>query len=81
MTANSFSERDGQLFLRLRQQKTQALVEMPLHNRLVGPIRERLAEMQSAPAAQTLIASPRGLAWGYRNFSRSFGMPPEGRQA
>jgi integrase len=71
LTTDCFTERAGRLWVRLRQEKTHELVEMPVHARLAGAVRERLAELEGK-MGQPLVASPWGLPWQYRNFSRAW---------
>jgi integrase len=60
-------EREGRMWIRLRQSKTDALVDVPCH--------ERLAEVMAVPVAvqsMLLVSSPKGRPWSYRNFARSW---------
>jgi len=68
MTTNRITERDGRLFILLRQEKTGALMELPLHRRLESLVRERVA----AGDGLLLVPSPTGRPWAYRNFARSW---------
>jgi integrase len=68
MSRNHVSEKRGRLWIALRQQKTAQLLDVPVHARLEGPMRERLREKTSL----LLVPSPRGKPWGYRNFSRAW---------
>jgi integrase len=66
MTWGQITERDGRIWLSLRQAKTKELVEVPAHRRLEGLLR-------AAPRRSLLLVpSPRGLPWAYRNFSRAW---------
>jgi integrase len=67
MTAARVREQDGRMLILLRQAKTGTLLEVPLHDRLAPLVRERLAARE-----MLLVASPRGLPWAYRNFSRAW---------
>jgi integrase len=69
MTRGQVSERDGRLFVALRQQKTAALIDVPVHSLLEPLLRERLAD---PGGGMMLVPSPRGLAWSRRNFSRAW---------
>lgn len=69
MTVDRVSERDGRMFIAVRQAKTGTLLDIPIHSRLQPLIRQRLAE---AAPGERLVASPRGLAWSRRNFSRGW---------
>lgn len=83
MTIGQVTERDGRLFIALRQQKTDALVGVPVHMRLDPFLRQRLSqrrvERQRGPQGELmervstlLVPSPRGLQWRRRNFSRAW---------
>jgi len=83
MTINQISERDGRLYLVLRQHKTDELVGIPIHNRLDAMLRARLAEdvwvrpseksgRKSQVKSLLLVPSPRGLQWSRRNASRAW---------
>jgi integrase len=67
MTTDRVSERDGRMFIAVRQAKTGTLLDVPVHSRLRPLLQQRLAE--SKPTS-CLVASPHGLAWTRRNFSR-----------
>ena len=83
MTLLQVSEREGRLFIALRQQKTDTLVAVPVHRRLEPFLRERLAarvverkrgddgQMMERVSA-LLVPSPTGLQWTRRNFSRAW---------
>jgi integrase len=68
MTKGHVTDRDGRLWLQLRQQKTDELVAVPVHFRLQPLLREYLASSSSL----LLVPSPRGLPWAIRNFSRKW---------
>jgi integrase len=70
MTVNRVSEEeDGRLYIALRQSKTGTLLKPPVHEKQEPLLRERLVqESQSL----LLVASPRGLPWPRRNFSRAW---------
>lgn len=86
MTAASISERDGRLFIALRQGKTSALIDVPVHRRLAPHVRRRLEEIEASRAAEgrvlagriarapveLLVPSPTGKTWSLRNFSRAW---------
>ncbi|NHN83632.1 tyrosine-type recombinase/integrase [Acetobacter musti] len=86
MEAGAISERDGRMFIALRQDKTGALIDVPVHQRLAPYIRARLAEIDTARSAEEyliagrigrrtadlLVPSPRGKIWSLRNFSRAW---------
>ena len=74
-------EKEGRTWIRLRQAKTDELVDVPCHRRLLEELashdRLRAAEQadpRRAKLAQSprLVASPRGLPWTYRNFARAW---------
>lgn len=69
MTKGQVSECDGRLFIGLRQQKTGALVDVPVHSRLEPPLRARLAD---SAGGLLLVPSPTGMPWSRRNFSRAW---------
>jgi len=80
MTKGRVSERDGRLFISLRQEKTGALIDMPVHAALDSDLRARLAD---PTGGLMLVPSPTGRMWSRRNFSRSWviaqravGLPP-----
>lgn len=66
MTWGQIQDREGRLWLTLRQAKTGELVDVPAHRDLAAIIHE-------TPRRSLLVVpSPTGLAWSYRNFSRSW---------
>jgi integrase len=70
MTKGQVSERDGRLFIALRQQKTDKLLDAPIPRGIVETLlRERIAEQDDS---LLLVRSPRGLQWARRNFSRAW---------
>jgi integrase len=69
MTKGQTVERDGRMFLRLRQQKTDELLDVPVHARLAPLLRARLAERTDSVL---LVPSPKGKPWRYRNFARAW---------
>ncbi len=69
MTAERVAERDGRMFIAVRQQKTNTLLDIPVHHRLEPLLRQRLTQMK--PSGR-LVASPHGLPWSRRNFSRGW---------
>jgi integrase len=83
MTLGQVIERDGRLYIVLRQQKTDELLAVPVHGNLVPFLRQRmsqrLTERQRGPDGQMmeristlLVPSPRGMQWPRRNFSRAW---------
>jgi integrase len=66
MTWEQIQDRDGRLWLTLRQAKTGELVDVPAHRDLERLLRD--ADRRSS----LLVPSPTGLPWSYRNFSRSW---------
>ncbi len=68
MTRGRVTERAGRLYIALRQQKTDTLLDVPVHIRLEPILRARLAESDGL----LLVPSPRGMAWARRNFSRAW---------
>lgn len=86
MDAARISQRDGRMFIALRQAKTGALLDVPVHTRLVPHIQRRLAELtredleqagvitaRIGPAPlQLLVPSPTGKVWANRNFARAW---------
>jgi integrase len=69
MTKGRISERDGRLYIALRQGKTNELLDVPVHAKLEPLLRERLADLSDA---LLLVPSPRGRPWSRRNFSRAW---------
>lgn len=86
MDASRISEREGRLFIALRQSKTGTLLDVPVHERLAGLLRKRLNQIDQEAAAQSgkivarigkpspklLVPSPTGKQWARRNFSRAW---------
>jgi hypothetical protein len=83
MTTTQVTERDGRLYIQLRQQKTKTLVAVPVHARLEPLLRARLAERVtcrrrgpdgrvSETESLLLVPSPTGLTWSRRNWSRAW---------
>ena len=68
MTRGRVSERGGRLYIRLTQQKTSTLLEVPVHDRLEPLLRGRM----EAGGSLLLVPSPRGKPWTRRNFSRAW---------
>lgn len=66
MTRGQISERDGRLWIALRQQKTGELLAVPCHRRLEEELR-RVDEKQFL-----LVPSPTGRQWNRRNFARAW---------
>lgn len=81
-------EAEGRTWIRLRQAKTDELVDVPCHERLIevmaaGAAHDSEAVTRLRPGAGSkkagqvaaparLVASPRGKAWSYRNFARAW---------
>ena len=66
-------EEGSRTWIRLRQGKTEELVDVPCHARLLaelGPAPVTAAEKLAEPPR--LVTSPRGLEWSYRNFARAW---------
>lgn len=86
MDASLISERNGRLFIALRQSKTGTLLDVPIHERLASRIRERMRQIEQETADRTgrrvgrtgshaprlLVPSPTGRPWARRNFSRAW---------
>lgn len=82
MTTARVYEKDGRLFILLRQEKTKELLALPVHKRLEPLLRARLEtpatfnrKMDGKKIELTstlLVPSPTGRPWAYRNFSRSW---------
>lgn len=70
MTRAQVEERDGRMWLTLRQHKTGEIVTVPVHRTLEAMIRSRLAD--KARPSLLLVPAPKGGAWAYRNFSRAW---------
>ena len=69
MTKGQVSERGGRLYISMRQEKTGALIDVPVHAALDPALRARLVD----PAGGLmLVPSPTGLMWSRRNFSRGW---------
>ena len=90
MTTARVSERNGRLYIALRQQKTGELLDVPVHNRLAPLLRARLspewrpepltgqARYRDVLETMLLVPSPTGKPWAYRNFCRAWDLtePP-----
>lgn len=64
MTWGQIQDRGGRLWLTLRQEKTDELVDVPAHRALEAILR-------AAPRRSMMVVpSPTGLPWAYRNFAR-----------
>lgn len=86
MQADRISERDGRLFIALRQAKTGTLIDVPVHGRLAPHLHRRLEEIDRSRASRPsviagqigddfsglLVPSPTGKVWAQRNFSRAW---------
>lgn len=73
MTRGQVEERNGRLFILLRQQKTKdrthELLAVPVHRDLEPLLRARLADKSGG---LLLVSSPTGRPWSRRNFSRKW---------
>jgi len=69
MTKGQVYEHNGRLLIELRQQKTGELVAVPAHRDLDPLLRAR---MEDKTGGLLLVASPKGLPWTRRNFSRAW---------
>jgi len=69
MTLSRVSERDGRLYIALRQQKTGELLDVPVHRSLAPLLRERLSTPSNS---LLLVPSPRGFQWVRQNFQRAW---------
>lgn len=58
-----WQDESGRGWIRLRQAKTDATVDVPCHRRL-------WTELEGAPEVGRLLPAPRGGRWSYRNFAR-----------
>ncbi|MDL2172021.1 tyrosine-type recombinase/integrase [Asaia sp. HumB] len=86
MGAGRISTRDGRMFIALRQAKTGALLDVPVHTRLAPHIARRLDELNADEASvaqiitariglgpeRLLVPSPTGKPWAHRNFARAW---------
>jgi integrase len=76
MGPQHLSQRDGRIWITLRQAKTGELMDVPLHHRaaelLAEPLPPRTSRRAPAVAPALLIPSPTGRAWSYRNFARAW---------
>ncbi len=73
LTRPMMFERDGRPWLRLRQQKTGELIDVPCHHRLIAAVAayDAAAEDRSDDSL-LLVSSPSGRTWAYRNFARAW---------
>jgi integrase len=69
MTKAHVTERDGRLWIALRQAKTGELLDLPVHARLAFILRKRVVETDNS---LLLVPSPTGMPWAYRNFARAW---------
>lgn len=84
MTTRQVTEKDGRLYIVVKQQKTGALVGIPVHKTVLDPLlRARLAQRMTRTVVAAdrterevettlLVASPRGKLWTRRNASRAW---------
>jgi len=70
MTLGRVSERDGRLYIALRQGKTGELLDVPVHAKLEPLLHARLNDPQTR--GLLLVPSPTGRPWSRRNFSRAW---------
>lgn len=66
MTWGQIQDRNGRLWLSLRQAKTSELVDVPAHRDLAKIL------MAAPRRSMMVVPSPTGLPWAYRNFARSW---------
>ena len=66
MTWGQIQDRNGRLWLTLRQAKTGELVDVPAHRDLETMLRA------TPRRSMMVVPSPTGLPWAYRNFARSW---------
>lgn len=69
MRRDRVTERDGRLFIGLKQAKTGALIDVPVHAALAPLLRACLNETFGG---SLLVPSPMGKVWSRRNFSRAW---------
>jgi integrase len=69
MRRDRVTERDGRMFIGVKQAKTDALIDVPVHRNLASLLRARLDEDFGGPL---LVPSPTGKPWSRRNFSRAW---------
>lgn len=72
-------QQEGRTWIRLRQGKTSAMVDVPCHSGLERELIRTSAinsnegvKARKRRASPLLVASPTGLTWRYRNFARSW---------
>lgn len=70
MTKGQVRERDGRMWVWLRQRKTGELIEVPVHARLEPLLRARIEDKEVE--SLLLVPSPTGKTWSRRNFSRAW---------
>jgi hypothetical protein len=64
---------EGRVWIRLRQAKTGALVDVPCHRRLAEELARPDPPLRGrADGSLLLLPSPTGKRWSYRNFARSW---------
>ena len=64
---------EGRVWIRLRQAKTGALVDVPCHRRLAEELARPDPPLKGRAAGSLLLLpSPTGKRWSYRNFARSW---------
>lgn len=66
MTWSQIDDREGRLWLTLRQAKTGELIDVPAHRDLATIIRD------TPRRSMMVVPSPTGLPWAYRNFARAW---------
>ncbi|MGD0430724.1 MAG: tyrosine-type recombinase/integrase, partial [Acetobacteraceae bacterium] len=84
MTTSRIREKDNRLYISLRQQKTNELIDVPVHSALEPILRARLAtdwtpkplstqrQYRNLTSTLLLVPSPTGKPWAYRNFCRAW---------
>ncbi|MCW2266261.1 integrase [Gluconobacter cerinus] len=85
MDDSRISIRSGRMFIALRQEKTGALIDVPVHARLEPHIKKRLEDIEAERSSESVIAvrigpatqkllvpSPTGKVWAPRNFARAW---------
>lgn len=67
MRVDHLSECNGRVFIAVKQAKTDALIDVPVHESLKALLMMRVS---AARPGDPLIAGPKGLRWRYRGFAR-----------
>jgi integrase len=66
MRRDAVTDRNGRLYIALKQSKTGALIDVPVHSELAPLLRERLAEPFKG---EFLIPGPKGKGWKRQSFN------------